>query len=294
MLRQVEVFFGAVSPAEAHVYARLDAPAEAAALRITGQLRGPLCSKATTLPATVSFQTRSGIDALLAEAIVPDPCYWTPELPHVYQVRVELHRGAELVQVAERVLGIRPLGVHGSRLALAGKGWVLRGLWGEGLTTEGWFAAEDPTAAVIVSRPDDALCAEASRRGLWLVAVVEGIEGAADVTAELARLARWPAVALAIVAAAGPLEFDVRRRARNLLLGQLVDDAAAEPASWADVLVARGAAPDTLAALAAGRDRPVVAWRPESAGPDFAAARAAIDRLQRDLAGRSDFAGYLA
>ena len=65
----------------------------------------------------------------------------------------------------------------------------------------------------------------ASRLGVLLVARLSG----GDVVAELRRLARWPAVGIAILTVP-PSDDDPRRHARNLLLAQSISaDAAARP-----------------------------------------------------------------
>ena len=40
-----------------------------------------------------AFVDRGPGASLLAEAIVPEPCFWTPEMPHLYQAEVQLRRG---------------------------------------------------------------------------------------------------------------------------------------------------------------------------------------------------------
>jgi hypothetical protein len=46
--------------------------------RIEGLITGPYCAYARTLPAT--YPIRSG------QVSIVDPCYWTPELPFLYQI----------------------------------------------------------------------------------------------------------------------------------------------------------------------------------------------------------------
>jgi beta-galactosidase/beta-glucuronidase len=42
-----------------------------------------------------------------AEAIVPDPCVWSPELPHLYEVDVEARQGERVVGEYHGMIGLR-------------------------------------------------------------------------------------------------------------------------------------------------------------------------------------------
>ena len=91
---------GDVTDVEAHVFARylyLRADdvqtAVSGPIVLRGTLRGPYCTQAHTLPAEFKFRDLGPQQAGLAEAIVPDPCMWSPELPHLYQVDVEARQG---------------------------------------------------------------------------------------------------------------------------------------------------------------------------------------------------------
>ena len=135
-LSDLEVFFGDANNAEARVYARLHASEDSDDCQMTGRVIGPTCEYATTLsaaiPLTMKRSPASGAaprpPALLAEGVVPDPCFWSTDLPFVYRVEVELRRGTELLATTERLLGIRPLGAFRRRLVFEAKPWVPRGV----------------------------------------------------------------------------------------------------------------------------------------------------------------------
>src|SRR5262245_28286526 len=99
LLSELEVFFGDASTAEARVYARMVACHDASDCRLSGAVIGPQCDYARTLSTTVplvdirQISTKHGANVLLAEAIVPDPCFWSAEVPLLYLVEVELWRG---------------------------------------------------------------------------------------------------------------------------------------------------------------------------------------------------------
>ena len=70
--------------------ARLVVRARAEGDALRGHVTGPFCDRAQTLPATLPLRAIEHGDQLLAEAVVPDPCFWTPELPFQYRVQIEI------------------------------------------------------------------------------------------------------------------------------------------------------------------------------------------------------------
>src|SRR5262245_57845494 len=94
MNNPIQITVGDVTDMEARVYARYTG-SDSRTLR--GSLRGPFCERGRTLPADFVFRTLERQKPSEAEAIVTDPCMWTAEMPHVYQVIVEAHDGNRLV-----------------------------------------------------------------------------------------------------------------------------------------------------------------------------------------------------
>ncbi len=292
---ELEIFFGEANNAAARVYARWIEEALPEHCQWAGRVVGPTCAYSQTLSATIPLRRKSpaaaqrtagdSTGAALAEAVVPDPCFWTTELPFLYRVEVELRRGREVVASAERPLGIRRLGADRRRLLFESRGWVARGVdvreVPETPLAE-WRAAD---LAMIVDAPDDALCEAASRLGVLLIAELP--ESEPSLAAELRRLARWPAVAMALLPERAELDAASRRAAKNLLVGQRVQQ------TKIDVVVCEDLAADDIAALAAEVEVPVLAQRRAGWCDDLAQARHACDLLQRDLAGSGEFAGFL-
>src|SRR6185503_6095473 len=128
LLSDLDVFYGDLTVSRAYVYARLPRPADDAGLTLVGQVRGPRCKLAETLPVTSPVIDLGPGPTLLAQALVPDPVFWSPDLPAIYDVTVNLLRGTELIASARREIGLRSLGVRGRNLFLNGKRWVLRGV----------------------------------------------------------------------------------------------------------------------------------------------------------------------
>jgi hypothetical protein len=302
MLDELDVFFGDATVHSARLYARSPRPADGGAWSLEGNVRGPFSSHGQTLPANSPLVDGGAGPTLLGEAVIPDPCFWTPENPTLYEIELRvLHEGRE-VAADSRTLGIRRLGVRGSDFVFDAKRWVLRGIDRRQVAHEppdpigdrqlhAWW---DLAAAVVTTDPDDALCAAASREG---VVILARLDTAGEMWRdELRRLAHWAAVGLVTLDGPGvEPEARVRNLAPNLCLvqsfraGQPV-----APAPWAHAVKVE--VTSDLAGFAsrvAGCSLPVIASRPLTTPLDLPEARAAVDALQRDLAPHGDYAGYV-
>jgi hypothetical protein len=115
MSGKIEISVGDMSDVEGHVYARYlgeDAQHNRsevgdAKVALCGTLRGPFCESARTLPAQVEFRDLGPNEAGVAKAIVPDPCIWTSELPHLYQVDVQARQGDQILAEYHGKIGLR-------------------------------------------------------------------------------------------------------------------------------------------------------------------------------------------
>jgi beta-galactosidase/beta-glucuronidase len=111
MTDEIEIFVGDVNDVEGHVFARFKrVPSEqdeGEAIVLSGTLRGPYCETARTLPAEIPFRDLSPKKSGLAQAIVPDPCLWSPELPHLYRVDVQAHQGERIIAKHHGTIGLR-------------------------------------------------------------------------------------------------------------------------------------------------------------------------------------------
>jgi hypothetical protein len=300
MFERLELFHGDATPAHARVYARLsheEVPGDTR-VEIVGSLIGPSCDFAHTLPARIPFVQNRASGGLLAEAIIADPCFWTPELPFLYRAKLELRAGGAPPATINQFVGIRRLGIRGKSLFFDGKRFVLRGVhWESEISNlksdepRSAFARESWTGLTVQS-PDDDVCDFASRRGILLVADQTHV-ALSVLVSELRRLARWPAVAIAVAASDADLPVETHDIAPNLLLAQQID--AGEPMNlkpWARLAFAELGDPAEFARKTADCRLPIVALRRIT--PDYIErSRASCDALQRDLAPYGDFAGYV-
>src|SRR5437762_11436315 len=94
LANRIDLFFGDANPAVARIYLRLRGAFAAGVVEnasVLARLIGPFCDFAETLPLKVPFVqlgSEPGSDALIAEAILPDPNFWTPELPFLYRAEI--------------------------------------------------------------------------------------------------------------------------------------------------------------------------------------------------------------
>ncbi|MBX7072374.1 MAG: hypothetical protein K1X71_04450 [Pirellulales bacterium] len=275
-LDRARVFFGRLSTTEARVYVEL--PEAAAGASLHGMVVGPRSRYAKTLPARLPLRPVKATAGLLAEAFVPDPCFWSADSPYLYDVEIELIQDGAVIEQATRLLGLRPLGASGRQLRYEGKNWVLR--VAGSLDAFEFSDLHEQELAVVATHPDDQFCRECSEAGVLIVA---DLDGGLAIDQELERLARWPAVGLAYMVNPEEVPADPRVHARNiLLLHRVSDDPRALP--WADAVCVRVDELSALPAALVQMEKPVIAWRPSGERVGAIENRRAVDRLQRDVA----------
>lgn len=282
ILDSLDLFFGDANPAEARVYARLNSLGKDNSFHLDGRLSGPVCDFARTLPAQIPFTDRSRLASCLAEAVIPDPCFWTPELPFLYRAQLELRVEKRSIGSYDHLFGLRRLGVRDRHLIFDGKRFVLRAVRSQNFDAEAQYAHETWTA-LIVENPSDELCEHASHHGVLIVADLTS-----DPNLTLRRLARWPAVGIALFSSNATLPPDVRNVVPNLLLAQYISGN--HPlAPWAQLAFVDSPDLSKLTNLAV----PIVAVRQSPDSTSIEQSRAACDALQSELSTHGDFAGYV-
>jgi hypothetical protein len=106
--RRIDVSVGDVNDVEAHLLAKYTESARSDSnngdkVDLLGHVCGPYCETSKTLPAEFSFQQ---VGEGVARAVIPDPCQWSPELPHVYHVHVVAQRADELLAEYDGTIGL--------------------------------------------------------------------------------------------------------------------------------------------------------------------------------------------
>jgi len=269
-----------------------------APFRISGYVVGPTCVYSSTLQARIPLTHRGvttwgGRTVITAEAVVPDPCYWSMELPFLYRAVGEISGAEQVGRSLDEIFGMRAVDVVRNKLALNGKIWVPRCVRRSVVVGDAPLSLwRDTDTTMSVDEPDDALLAEASRTGVGVV-VRLGSAGNGS-KSSLRSIAKYPAalvVALPNTAEADPTEF------RNLIFAQQFD---LEPglrmvAPWARAFVLECSGernPYNIATSATIDPRP---WIPQrnTGKRTLLEARKACDELQADLAEICDPAGYI-
>jgi hypothetical protein len=304
MNRNVEVFSGAADPAEARVYAvaaLAEKRHEFPVSKLNGYLIGPACEFAHTLAARIHFADRVNSDTVLSEALVPDPCFWTPELPFLYRAELDLQFRDGRCEKFEQTIGIRRFGARGPALYFEGKRFVVRGIGGhfalDGQLESKMAYLRQTWTAAAVAWPTADLCELASRRGTMLIADLRVLGSTATpaAAADMAHtIARWPAVVMAIVDPDSLPMIESQGPVRNLLIGQFLspgEDVA--PGNAVQIIFAEVGELADFARTIKQCDRPVIAVRRVAQPAKIEHARAACDVLQSELAPYGDFAGYV-
>jgi hypothetical protein len=288
---QIEIVLAEATDSLAHLVIRAAGEAKQIC-GLTGSLAGPECRYARTLPSSYALSPLATSAGLLAELVLPDPCFWTPEMPLLYRLDMQLRSTAGETHAFSRLVGIRRWSVDRTALWLDGRRTVLRGVYAgpHDLTEKQLVEAHAEQLTLIAHQPDAAFCEAASRIGVALVTDLRGLGQPAAVTRELVRASHWPAVLMALVevsqvAGDQPLP-------AGLMMVHPLDTSNGEMAPWSDGVLVATDAPHALPDWLAEVDKPVLALRRGPPDMCLATVRQACDRLQADLAPRFDLAGY--
>jgi len=301
------------------LYARLPAGyiaslagSAAGGFTLRGEVRGPFSAHGHTLPATSVFEAQATSDGLLAAALIPDPCYWSPRSPMQYHVSVSLcdARGGIIEECVQHT-GLRMSGARRRSFFFSGERWVMRGVVADAAALAEFDDSEESRAALADELGTwremraslciacdggplpGALLTAASEQGVVVLAIIRH----SAPLETLRNLQRYSAVAFAAVSGASEVQVETLRHASpNIVIAQIVDSDSLEnatPAPWAQALFLNAEPLEAAGQHAAAATLPVVAFRHCTAAADFAAARAQCDALQRDMARWSDCAGYV-
>lgn len=286
--------------------------------RLDGHLRGPVCALATTLPMTVPLlpftRSVSSGGQLTARAVLTEPGFWTPDLPMLYELSVEVETATSTNEtVAEGRghsrtakhainghIGLRRLWASDRSILLDGHRLVIRGV-----TASENVAVDDlrsSRTSLVACDPSSAtrIATVADRAGIVLVVRFDAEQAAAAAVIAL----RHPSIGFVVTRSPEAAKACRFRATRGRGLVGLEVDAALpppNPAPEADFLVAAlplGGLPHP--AWIDPPRMPLMASRVDTAGDD---PRLSCDALQADLAAwgsrcsanprRWDWSGYL-
>jgi hypothetical protein len=290
LLDNLDVFYGELTPARAKVYARLEGLESTAGLSLSGIVRGPRCYYSTTLPATFRLDDAGPGPSLLAKALVPDPCYWSPETPNIYDVTVELRKGSDIIASEVRQIGFKPLGMSGRFFTWEGKPWVLRGVTAKPSTELNLNEWRNNSAALVGSGISDEDLQAASMKGVLCFCLGRVDCSESESLIEAKRFAKYPAVAIANVCL--PTQ-NVQRMMPNVITTFKSMLSGEAKLITEGVPVYRPYLPKERAERMTLVKVPLIVCRPEESALSVAEARSACDKLQAELAPVDQFAGYV-
>jgi hypothetical protein len=272
--------FFVVERTESHARILL-APREGAKIaKIAGVVRGPFSEFSKTL--TADSTIRPGMTEGTFEALVVEPCYWTPALPFWYDLRLIL-TFADGVEREEIIpVGIKRFYCERRNFLVEGKRIVLRGMQIDSADEAALSAARNFETALIVNHANDGIYASANRLGVALVVDLRGAEWAA-----CAELDWHPAVMLVLVGA----EQVADDKLRNVQTAVCVNATSEQPTVACDAYAIELQPGERPPAWATTCDKPVIVIRKDP-NAKIRDARAGCDKLQAELAPEFDLAGY--
>lgn len=104
---RIDVQIVEVSALQARVRVSLPRGAFSESSVMKGYLYGPKSPLAETVPVRHPLANLSTAAALAGEAVIPEPCYTSDELPLYYEAHVEIHDGGQVERRTLR-LELRP------------------------------------------------------------------------------------------------------------------------------------------------------------------------------------------
>ena len=257
---------------------------------ITGFARGPFCKFSKTLTADfpLSPVIQAGVNAQSVEALVIEPCYWTPHLPFLYEFHLKLQMADGRVEDVILRTGLKRWQRVGRNLQLEHKRIVLRGLQCDAPDEQSLQAARQHETTLLVRNPEDRVCELA---GQWGVPVIADLREETQLQDICLKLDWYPAVLLILLT---PDQLAEVRPPQHCLVAASItgnDPEDCKP-NRSDVIAVELPPGKRPHSWLAGSDKPVIAIScdPDS---DIPEARSHCDRLQAELAPHFDLAGYI-
>ncbi|MEO1498689.1 MAG: hypothetical protein AAFV43_16210 [Planctomycetota bacterium] len=135
--------------------------------RLAGVVRGPRCLYARTLPADATIADLGVDPRPLARAEVFEPCYWTPDLPYLYEIELRLLDGDRELDGMTATVGLKRFAIDRGRLWLDGSPHVLRA-WNAPHTDADvpWTDLRGHRVSLWRDEPTDTLLAQAAKHGV--------------------------------------------------------------------------------------------------------------------------------
>lgn len=293
---RLDLFHGQFTRSSADIYARLSGDFEAASVwnngwRLSGSIEGPRAENSHTLPAQVLMHDLGAGESLLARARLPDPCSWSPDLPLLYDVHIQLMVDELPTWELNQVMGLRQMGVLEDRLQLENQPWSLMGAHQQRLGSLDLPPADQVLMLEGIQLP---LLEQCSAEGGWLLTLLDGSASTTVLAGMLRDCARSAANWCVVLRDVAPGCQVPTGAAPNLLLGQWFSATEEiEPAEWAEIVFVEMDDPAGFSERTVGCPLPVIAIEQGPERGDWDAARTACKQLRHQLAAFRQFAGYI-
>jgi hypothetical protein len=265
----------------------------ASAVKLGSELHGPVCAFARTLPSVVTAKVAR--DSHGVEFLVTEPCYWTPALPFLYELKL---RGIDADGKQQEVcckVGLRRLTPRRASLYWESERIVLRGTHASSLRPKMVSDVRSSEVALVIQNPSVEQCELADANGVAIVADLRESDFDFD---DLLRFTIHPSVAIILIDGHQIYSCDVPRIPVSSLIAVAIypdddpDVSAQVPPTWCDVIAVDLESGTRPPSWLANCGQPVVAIRSGRVYADYFEARAACDRLQAELAPEFNLAGY--
>lgn len=126
-ISQMHVFDGRLTPVEAEIIISVHPEHLTSTTQIRGRLTGPRCPYTSTVEVAYSLRELSrqydaeGPPRVTTRAVIPEPSFWDPQTPFLYEGVVELWQSGKLCQQVQVKHGLRVMQMAPRALHLNGK-----------------------------------------------------------------------------------------------------------------------------------------------------------------------------
>ena len=124
-IRSVEVRNLVLNPAEAELSVRLHPEHDHESVELHGRFWGPVCAYSSTVQVPYPLQSLGGgslhSGSLHKRVVIPEPSWWDPIAPFLYNASIELWEDGQLCDRVEMHHGLRALRRSGPKFLLNGR-----------------------------------------------------------------------------------------------------------------------------------------------------------------------------
>ncbi len=283
ILSRVEIAAGKLTPQRASLFCGVPDCLPAHGWSLSGKVTGPRSILGATLPAAFELRDLGPGPSVLAQADVLEPVYWSPEIPAIYRLELELRRHGSVVEQMNHLYGIRWLDIRGGAFAWQGRRTILRGSVGQA-------DVGDSELTSCLPNPDFADCLASQASGATILA--EWSHSNRPLAECVREWSKSPAVIAVLVPADESIDrSELPPAPQAFLAADLRHQDEFSIPGWADVIALRDDQIATLVKLESSSQpelRPVLVFAERPSMP----LRDACDRLRAELAPLRQCAGY--